>query len=194
MSQETFQKAIEQIDHINAQDPNTEHYKGEEFPKELLYSQRMSETLNSFKPQASEALKIAARAQHIARWKIDRLTYPMDRVGYLRWREDLKKMHATMTSEILEKIGYESKFIEEVSNLIRKKMLKKNADAQCLEDVVCLIFLIYYFDDFAQKHSEEKLIDILQKTWIKMSEKGQATALELSLSDRSKSLIQKALS
>lgn len=194
MSQETFQKAIEQIDHINAQDPNTEHYKGEEFPKELLYSQRMSETLNSFKPQASEALKIAARAQHIARWKIDRLTYPMDRVGYLRWREDLKKMHATMTSEILEKIGYESKFIEEVSNLIRKKMLKKNADAQCLEDVVCLVFLIYYFDDFAQKHSEEKLIDILQKTWIKMSEKGQATALELSLSDRSKSLIQKALS
>src|SRR5690606_23362776 len=102
MSQETFQKAIEQIDHINAQDPNTEQYKGEEFPKELLYSQRMSETLNSFKPQASEALKIAARAQHIARWKIDRLTYPMDRVGYLRWREDLKKMHATMTSEILE--------------------------------------------------------------------------------------------
>lgn len=194
MSQETFQKAIEQIDHINAQDPNTEQYKGEEFPKELLYSQRMSETLNSFKPQASEALKIAARAQHIARWKIDRLTYPMDRVGYLRWREDLKKMHATMTSEILEKIGYESKFIEEVSNLIRKKMLKKNADAQCLEDVVCLVFLIYYFDDFAQKHSEEKLIDILQKTWIKMSEKGQATALELSLSDRSKSLIQKALS
>ena len=166
MSQETFQKAIEQIDHINALDPNTEQYKGEEFPKELLYSQRMSETLNSFKPQASEALKIAARAQHIARWKIDRLTYPMDRVGYLRWREDLKKMHATMTSEILEKIGYESKFIEEVSNLIRKKMLKKNADAQCLEDVVCLVFLINYFDDFAQKHTEEKLIYILQKTRI----------------------------
>src|SRR5690606_35872990 len=117
MYQDTFQRAIEQIDHINAGDPNTEHYKGKEYPKELLYAQRMNDNLDSFEPKASNALKIAARAQHIARWKIERLTYSMDRVGYLRWREDLKKMHAKMTSEILEKIGYESKFIESVSDL-----------------------------------------------------------------------------
>ena len=193
MSQEKFQQAIQQIDLINAEDPNTEFYKGIDYAKELLYAERMSEMLDKFDPQAKDSLKIAARAQHIERWKIDRDTYPMNRVGYLNWRNDLKKMHAARTAEVLEKVGYEEEFIDEVSNLIRKKMLKKNADSQTLEEVVCLVFLEYYFDDFAQKHPEKKLIDILQKTWSKMSEKGQASALELNLSLTSQDLIEKAL-
>lgn len=194
MNQEKYQQAIQQIDHLNAQDPNTEFYKGFDYAKELLYAERMSETLEQFAPKAKESLKIAARAQHIARWKIDRHTYPMDRAGYLRWRTDLKKMHAELTASILEKVGYPEEFIQEVSDLIQKKLIKKNADAQTLEDVVCLVFLDHYFDEFSEKHSEEKLISILQKTWAKMSEKGQKAALAMDLSGSADDLIKKALS
>jgi len=194
MSQEKFQQAIQQIDQLNAEDPNTESYNGIDYPKELLYAQRMSEALDQFEPQAKESLKIAARAQHIARWKIDRQSYPMDRAGYLKWRTDLKKMHAELTASILEKVGYNAEFIKEVGDLIQKKLLKKNNDAQTLEDVVCLVFLNYYFVDFSEKHTQEKLIGIIQKTWAKMSEKGQASALALDLGTRTRALIEKALS
>ncbi|MCF8715302.1 DUF4202 domain-containing protein [Joostella atrarenae] len=193
MSQPNFKEAIEKIDRANAQDPNTETYQGKTYPKELLYSQRMTETLLSFEPTATEELQIAARAQHIERWKIERNSYPMDRVGYLKWREELKKMHADVTSEILKEVGYDDEFSERVSFLIRKKMLKKDEGTQTLEDVICLVFLQYYFEDFADKHSDEKLIDILQKTWGKMSNKGHKAALKLPLSDNSLSLIKRAL-
>ncbi|QLE01954.1 DUF4202 domain-containing protein [Galbibacter sp. BG1] len=193
MSKPNFNQAIEKIDRVNAQDPNTENYQGKEHPKELLYSQRMTETLLSFEPQASKELQIAARAQHIARWKIDRNTYPMDRVGYLKWREELKKMHAQLTSEILQDVGYDDDFIDRVSFLIRKKMLKKDDETQTLEDVICLVFLQYYFEDFAAKHPDEKIVDILQKTWGKMSEKGHKAALKLPLDPKSLSLIKQAL-
>src|SRR5690606_10112555 len=113
-------------------------FQGKEYPKELLYAQRMTKTLLDFDSEAGKTLQIAARAQHIARWKIDRSSYPMDRVGYLKWREELKKMHADITSEILKDVGYDEGFIERVSFLIRKKMLKKDPDSQTLEDVVCL--------------------------------------------------------
>ncbi|WP_417444743.1 DUF4202 domain-containing protein [Joostella sp.] len=193
MSQPNFKEAIEKIDRANAQDPNTETYQGKAYPKELLYSQRMTETLLSFEPTATEELQIAARAQHIERWRIERNSYPMDRVGYLKWREELKKMHADVTSEILKEVGYDNEFSERVSFLIRKKMLKKDEGTQTLEDVICLVFLQYYFEDFSDKHSDEKLIDILQKTWGKMSNKGHKAALKLPLSDNSLSLIKRAL-
>ncbi|MCX2679194.1 DUF4202 domain-containing protein [Galbibacter sp. EGI 63066] len=193
MSLSIFEKAIEKIDTENAKDPNKESFQGEEYSKELLYSQRMTETLLDFYPQAPQELQIAARAQHIERWKIDRETYPMDRVGYLKWREDLKKMHAKLTAEILTEVGYDSDFIDRVSFLIQKKKMKKDEDSQTLEDVVCLVFLRYYFEDFAAKHPDDKIIDILQKTWRKMSEKGQEAALKLPLDEKSTSLIQRAL-
>ncbi|EIJ40058.1 hypothetical protein JoomaDRAFT_3106 [Galbibacter orientalis DSM 19592] len=193
MSQPNFKEAIEKIDRANAQDPNTETYQGKEYPKELLYSQRMTETLLSFEPNASEELQIAARAQHIERWKINRNSYPMDRIGYLKWREELKKMHAEITADILNEVGYDDSFSERVSFLIKKKLLKKDEETQTLEDVVCLVFLQYYFEDFADKHSDEKIIDILQKTWGKMSDKGHKAALKLPLNNKSLSLIKQAL-
>jgi len=188
-----FEIAIALIDKHNSEDPNTYQTNGLSFSKELVYSQRMSQKLLQFKPNASKALQIAARAQHICRWKIDRKEYPMDRVGYLKWRETLKKMHATITSDILKDVGYEDEFIKRVSILINKKHIKKNEESQIIEDVICLVFLDYYFEEFAEKHSEEKVIDILQKTWKKMSEEGHTEALKLKLSDTSLSLVKKAL-
>lgn len=189
-----FEEAISKIDQINAEDPNQEFADEKSFPKELLYSLRMSEKLDSFSPEAPDHLKIAARAQHIGRWRIPRSDYPMDRVGYLKWREELKKMHATLTSEILKDVGYQDDFIGKVSHLIRKRQLKTDEETQALEDVICLVFLEFYFDDFASKHEKDKIIDILQKTWAKMSEKGKDAALNLTLSPQSTQLIQEALS
>lgn len=193
MDQDRFQQAILKIDQLNQQDPNKEYFKAKEYPKELVYAMRMSDTLEQFQPQAKESLKIAARAQHIGRWKIDRHTYPMDRAGYLKWRTDLKKMHAELTRSILQKVGYSEEFTQEVSDLIQKKQLKKNEDAQTLQDVVCLVFLNYYFAEFSEKHTEEKLISILQKTWAKMSERGRKAAMELDLNPTSRALIEKAI-
>jgi hypothetical protein len=189
-----LQEAITKIDLINTEDPNQEIQAGEHFPKELLYSQRMSDKLESFFPNAPDYLKIAARAQHIGRWRIPRSEYPMDRVGYLKWREELKKMHASLTADILNEVGYDEDFTGKVSHLIRKKQLKTDEDTQALEDVICLVFLEFYFDDFASKHEDDKIIDILQKTWSKMSEKGKNAALKLNLSPQSTKLIQEALS
>jgi hypothetical protein len=188
-----FESAIILIDKTNSEDINTYHVHGLEISKELLYSQRMSQKLLQFEPNASEELQIAARAQHIGRWKIARDEYPMDRVGYLKWRETLKKMHAEMAADILRTVGYDDEFIERVSFLINKKLIKKDDDSQTLEDVICLVFLEYYFEEFAEKHTDEKLIDILQKTWVKMSDKGHEAALKIKFSEKSLSLVKQAL-
>ncbi len=193
MIDDKLTNAYSLIDKANAEDPNKEKVNGESIAKELLYGQRMTKMITTFEPEASEALKIAARAQHICRWKIPRDTYPMNRVGYLKWREELKKFHATTTAKILEEVGYDNSTIDNVSFLLQKKKLKKNKDTQTLEDVICLVFLNYYYEEFSKKHTDEKVIDILQKTWRKMSEKGHEAALELSYSEDGLSLVKQAL-
>lgn len=186
-------KAFQLFDKANEQDPNTEKYMGRSYPKEVLYAIRMTEKLNDFAPDASEALRLTARCQHICRWEIPRESYDMNRVGYLKWRQDLKKFHARKATEILEQVGYSQELIDKVAFLLEKKQLKKNEDTQTLEDVICLVFLEYYFEPFAAEHPEDKIIDILQKTWRKMSEKGQEAALQLPLSKKSHVLISKAI-
>ena len=193
MPTEKLTKAYSLIDSANAKDPNLEQVDGQTVPKELIYGQRMTAMLEKFAPSAPEALQIAARAQHICRWEIPRDSYPMDRVGYLKWREELKKYHAKKASEKLDEVGYDAETIDRVAFLLQKKKLKKDEDSQTLEDVICLVFLQFYYEDFLPKHSEEKIIDILQKTWRKMSENGHQAALQLSYSEKALDLIQKAL-
>ena len=194
MQSEKFNKAIQLFDEANSSDPNTEIFEGKEFPKELLYAMRMTEQLNKFAPNSSEALQLTVRCQHICRWEIPRDSYEMNRVGYLNWRKDLKDFHAKKASEILKSVGYDDEVIDDVAFLLLKKQLKKNADTQTLEDVICLVFLDFYFLKFSEKYSEEKLIDIVQKTWRKMSDKGHEAALELNLPASALALITKALS
>ena len=193
MTTTPFQQASQWIDAENAQDPNIEINESISFPKELLYSNRMYEKLMDFFPNASEEVQIAAKAQHICRWKIARESYPMDRVGYLKWREDLKKFHAKLTAEILEKAGYNPEFIARVSFLIEKKLLKKDKETQLLEDVICLVFLEYYLEPFVEKHDTEKLKNIILKTWNKMSEKGHQAALKINYSPSNLQLIKDSL-
>jgi hypothetical protein len=193
MTTTPFQNASTWIDAENAQDPNHEIDQDKNYPKELLYSNRMYERLLDFHPNASEAVQISAKAQHICRWKIARESYTMDRVGYLKWREDLKKFHAKTTATILEKAGYNTEFIDRVSFLIEKKQLKKDEETQLLEDVICLVFLEYYLDPFVHKHDREKMKNIIIKTWNKMSEKGQQEALKINFCPENLELIKEAL-
>ncbi|SNR75370.1 DUF4202 domain-containing protein [Lutibacter flavus] len=189
-----YKKAIQLFDEANALDPNTEFFEGKEYPKELLYAERMTEQLNKFAPNSSLALQLTVRCQHICRWEIPRDSYEMNRVGYLNWRKDLKDFHAKKATEILLEVGYNSELIKEIEFLLLKKQLKKNRDTQALEDVVCLVFLEFYFLKFSKKYSEEKLIAIVQKTWKKMSKKGHEAALKLKLPKVALALITKALS
>ena len=189
-----FETAIALIDKANSEDINSYEIAGINYPKELLYSQRMTRKLLRFEPNASKALQIAARAQHLCRWRIARNTYPMDRVGYLKWRETLKKMHADLTADILKQVGFDDQFTNRVKAIILKKLIKKNEESQTIEDTICLVFLDYYFEEFAAKHNDEKVIDILKKTWIKMSDKGHEAALKLTFSEKSLILVKQAIS
>lgn len=191
---EKYKESISKFDEANSQDPNKESVDGELVPKELLYSIRMTERLDQFETEANEALRLAVRCQHICRWEIPREDYEMNRAGYLKWRNDLKLFHSNKAESILRAVGYDEEIIENVKFLLEKKQLKKNEMTQALEDVVCLVFLEFYFEKFSEKYAEDKLTDILRKTWNKMSVKGQESAMQLELSDESKSLISKAIS
>lgn len=193
MTKTPFYTASELIDAENAQDPNSELYESKSYPKELLYSNRMYTQLMEFYPEASEEVQIASKAQHICRWKIARNSYPMDRVGYLTWRGELKKFHADTTASILEKVGYDAAFITRVSFLIEKKQLKKDEETQLLEDVICLVFLEFYLDPFVQKHDREKMKNIILKTWNKMSDKGHQEALKINYRATNLQLIKESL-
>jgi hypothetical protein len=172
MAQQRYDKAIALIDAANSEDPNRETSDGKHWPKELLYSHRMSDMLERYASDADDAIKLAVRAQHIQRWKSPRSDYPMDRKGYHRWRTGLYKFHADTVADLLIIAGYDSKFIERVKHIVSKKSLKTNPHAQLLEDVAGLVFIEHYMLDFVAKHpeyTEEKWVDIIRKVWHKMS-------------------------
>lgn len=187
-------QTLHAIDQANSCDPNLEMVGGRELPKELIYGQRMSERLRQFCPAASEHLQIAARAQHIERWVRPRDSYPEGRAGYKKWRAELGLYHAQRAGEIMAEQGYSAADIERVKFLVQKRQLRRDAETQTLEDVICLVFLEHYLADFATKHPEEKLIDIIQKTWKKMSPAGHEAALALPLNAELLALVTKALS
>ena len=167
--------AFARIDAENAQDPRRD--EGE--PNELLYGRRMSAWLARLAPDAGEALQLAARAQHLARWRIPRAQFPDGRAGYKRWRTECARMHAARAGEILAAAGYDRATIVRVGELLVKARLADDPEVQALEDTACLVFLEHHLADFARKHERDKLIDIIQKTWKKMSPRGRAAALEL---------------
>ena len=181
---ERFPRALARIDAANALDP---------FGRELIYSQRMTDWLHRVAPDASEPLRLAARAQHIMRWKIPRSDYPMDRAGYHRWRTRLYDFHADATAEILREVGYDDATIARVRSLIRKERIKSDLEMQTLEDVICLVFLENYFTDFAREKDEEKLLNIIRRTWAKMSTKGHEMAMTIQYSPQDLTIIRKAL-
>ena len=180
MTQELYQAAIVAFDQANAEDPNKEMSDGKEYPKELLYARRMSDMQARYAPEASEAVKLAVRAQHIQRWKVPRSNYPMDKQGYLQWRTGLYKFHAETAGRIMQEAGYDDAMIARVKPIVSKKGLKVNAETQLMEDVVDLVFIEHYLAAFVAQHpeyDEAKWVQIIRRTWQKMSTRAHEFAL-----------------
>lgn len=184
MTSSRLQKVFDAIDQANRADP-----KGYELP----YSQWMSGWVKRLEPDASEELLIAARGQHVCRWEIPRDSFPDDRKGYLAWREKLKGLHAGKVSGFMREAGYPEESIQKVQRIILKKNIR-DPESQAVEDALCLVFLEKQFADLADKEPEDKMVEILRKSWRKMGEKGRAEALKLTYAPREQTLIQKALS
>ncbi len=193
MPSESLARTTQKIDQINSQDPNQELVNTIPQPHELVYSKRLTDWVLKLEPDASEVLRIAARGQHIARWMIPRERYEKTRVGYLLWREDLKKFHAEKVSGIMREVGYPEDSIQKVSSIILKKNLRSNPDAQALEDALCLLFLETQFDNLKEKTLDDKMKEIVRKTWKKMSTRAQKLALSLPLKQSSRQFLKEAL-
>jgi hypothetical protein len=188
--QENFRRAIAALDAAHAEDPDKDDSG---VPKELRYAQRMSARLEKLVPNASDALRLAVRCQHLRRRSMARSAYPEGKVGYLRWRKESALAHAALAGEILAQAGCSTDTVERVQALVKKERIKHDPEAQLLEDAACLVFLEFEFAAFAAKHDEAKLLDILRKTWAKMSPQGQQQALGLQLPAHLRALVGKAL-
>jgi len=188
-----FEAALRRFDQENARDPNTELVAGVPRPRELVYAERLTDWVLRLKPDASEALRLAARCQHLCRWTIPRSRYPMDRAGYLRWRTELKKFHAEKSAQILREVGYGEELVGQVQALNLKKDFPRDPDSRVLEDALCLAFLQFQFAELAAKTDADKMINALRKSWQKMTEAARAEALKLPFAPREKALLEQAL-
>jgi hypothetical protein len=188
-----FSEAIRRFDEENGRDPHLVIVDGAAQPHELIYAQRLTEWVLRLQPNSSRPLLLAARSQHICRWLVPRNSYDMTRAGYLRWRNDLKQMHAKKSAEILREVGYDETTISRVVDLNLKKGLGRDEECQVLEDALCLVTLQYQLAELMEKTDPNKMVGILQKTWKKMSEAARAEALALPFTEAERALIQKAL-
>jgi hypothetical protein len=186
-------EAHRRFDAVNAEDPRTVEVDGEARPRELVAADRLEAWVHRVAPGPSLPLRLAARCQHLARFRVPRGDYPEGRVGYLTWRRDLAKMHAALAEEILADVGFDEATRAAVQRINLKKAIKSDEEVQAMEDALCLSFLEHDFVPFIDDYEDAKVIEILRKSWAKMSERGHALALALPLSGRALSLVQRAL-
>jgi len=188
-----LQAALAAIDAVNATDDRVLMVRGEAKPKALGEGELASAWLAALRPGAPVALQLAVRGHHLRRWAIARTALPEGRRGYLRWRQQLKAVHAETAAEILAPLGWDADTIARVQQLVRKEGLGRDPDTQTLEDVICLVFLETQLLDLAAKLDEDHMVSVLQKTLPKMSEEGRRVALSLELPAAAAALVGRAL-
>ncbi len=194
MNEELLRTALQRFDALNAEDPRSLTVAGAERPRELVRADWLERWVLRLAPDASVPLRLAARSQHLQRWAIPREDYPEGRLGYLEWRKAVARHHAQLAATVLEELGLDATTRDALRAIQLKQGLKTNPDTQVMEDALCLSFLEHEFADFAEKYDDAKVIDIVRKTWRKMSAAGQAEALRLSLPDAARRLVEVALS
>src|SRR5216117_3932793 len=188
-----FEAAIRRFDQENSRDPNLEIAEGIARPRELVYAERLTDWVLKLCPDASEELRLAARCQHVCRWTIPRNSYEKTRVGYLKWRNDLKKFHAEKAGQILREVGYPEETVAKVGALNLKMNFPDDPDSRVLEDALCLVFLEFQFAELAAKTADDKMVNALQKSWKKMTPAAREQALQLTYGPREKALLEQAL-
>jgi hypothetical protein len=170
VDQGRFDRAVAAIDAANADDPNG---------KEPRHAELATTWVRRLRPDASEALLLAARGHHIRRWTIPRESYPEGRRGYLRWRRDLQRQHAVDLERILEAEGYDEAMVYRVEDIVQKRQLATDPEVQTFEDALCLVFVEDQLAEFSTRVDAAKLKEIVEKTLEKMSPEGRRLVNEL---------------
>ena len=166
-------------------------------PAELEYADGVETWVLRLVPDAPPLLRLAARCQHLERWVVPRETYPEGRAGYLSWRRGLYTRQAERARALLLEAGVDDTAAAEAATWVSKTGLKTNPGTQALEDAAVLVFLESEIDAFARQHADyprEKFVDILRKTWRKLSPQAQGLALGLTLPPGIAELVREAVS
>lgn len=186
-------QAFELFDAYNSKDPNVFEWESKSYPQEYFFALQLHKWVKVLNPNAAETLLLASRCQHIGRWEKPRNTYPDGKVGYLNWRKELGKYHAQVATDILLKVGYDNAVIERVQQIVLKQKIKVDADVQTMENALCLVFLEFQYENFFPQHADDKVIEIIRKSLLKMDAAGHAYALKLNYSAKGLELIKEAL-
>jgi hypothetical protein len=176
--------AFAAIDAENADDPHG---------KELRHAERAVEWIRRLRPDAPEALLLAARGHHVRRWEIPRSAEPEGRAGYLRWKRRLQQHHADVLGRVLAGVGYDEVTVERVQAIVTKQRLKTDRDVISLEDALALVFLETQLGELGEKLADDHMVDVLAKTLRKMSDDGRAAAGTIAYSEDELALVRRAL-
>ena len=176
------------------EDPRSVVVGGVTKPYSVHYHERLGHWVRTFDPAASLPLRLAAACQHIRRWEVPRTRYEAGRRGYRQWRSELAKQHAQAARAILAEVGYDEATIARVEALLEKVGLARDPEVRLFEDAICMVFFEIEYADLVKKHDDDKLVEILGRTWTKMSPQGHdaARALSAGMSDRERRLIERA--
>jgi hypothetical protein len=190
-----LKRVFADIDVANSADPARQTIGSETLAEAVVYGRRMSAILERLAPEAGEELRIAVRGQHIERFAIPRSNYPFGKAGYYRWRKAQMARHAERLAQIMASHGYPESSIARVGQIVRKERLAEDGEAQTLEDAAALVFLVHEFERFVARgdYPDDKIADILAKTWAKMSERGRAAAQSLDVPPRALALLKRGL-
>lgn len=190
---DTLAAVLEAIDRLSAADPRRLDAGAGPEPTEIVHARMVTAWLERLRPDASEALLIAGRAHHLERWKIPRESHPDGREGYLCWRRALQDHHVARTHEVLREHACEDALSQRVEDILRKRNLRRDAEVQCFEDALCLVFLETQFRELAKRLGDEKMIQVLCRTLPKMSDQGKQAALAIDFDPRDRALLARAL-
>ena len=178
---DAYTRARTSIDQAHAADP-TRTADGR--AAELVYGERVEAWVARLVPDAAPLLRLAARCQHLERWQTPRASFPDGKAGYLTWRRSLYVKQAERARGLLLEAGVAADQAAEVATWVSKTGLKTNPGTQALEDAAVLVFLENEITAIAAQHTNyprEKFVDILRKTWRKLSPAAQAFAAALEL-------------
>jgi Domain of unknown function (DUF4202) len=188
-----YDRAREAIDAAHAADP----HRTADRPAEAVYAERMEAWVTRLVPAAPPLLRLAARCQHLERWLVPRSSFPEGKPGYFAWRKSLYAKQAERARALLTTAGVPAAEADEAATWVSKTGLKTNPGTQALEDAACLVFLENEIGAFAAQHADyprEKFVDIVRKTWRKMSAGAQQAALGLELPPAVAALVAEAVS
>lgn len=189
----SYARARELIDAAHAADPKR---TADGRPAELVYADRMEAWAVRAAAEPTDLLRLAARCQHLERWLVPRATFPEGKAGYLKWRQSLYRKQADRARDLLVQAGVPASEADAVAVWVSKTALKTNPGTQALEDAACLVFLENEIQDFAAQHTDyprEKFVDIIRKTWKKMSPRGQDLAKAIPLPPAIGALVTEAI-